>query len=171
MLHPIFLFLNIGSSEMILIVFVALMLFGGERLPQIAKGLGKGIRDFKDASEGVKREIHNQINNFEEKNETVVAPEPDKNLPVVANTVALSDPFASPAVAEHHEAPALDEHHEGGIPTINQHNDIAPAGESHADLSHLATPVHTEVTHVAENHITLSHVSEEPGTSTEEKKS
>ncbi len=171
MLHPIFLFLNIGSSEMILIVFVALMLFGGERLPQIAKGLGKGIRDFKDASEGVKREIHNQINNFEEKNETVVAPEPDKNLPVVANTVALADPFAPPAVAEHHETPALEEHHEAAIPTINQHNDIAPAGESYADLSHLVTPVHTEVTHVAENHISLSHVSEEPATNTEEKKS
>jgi sec-independent protein translocase protein TatA len=171
MLHPIFLFLNIGSSEMILIVFVALMLFGGERLPQIAKGLGKGIRDFKDASEGVKREIHNQINNFEEKNTPVVTPEPDKDLPVVANTLALSDPFAPPALAEHHETPALEEHHESVIPTINQHNDIAPAGESHADLSHLVTPVHTEVTHVAENHITLSHVSEEPGTSTEEKKS
>lgn len=171
MLHPVFLFLNIGTPEMILIMFVALLLFGGDKLPQIAKGLGKGIRDFKDASEGVKREIHNQINNFEEKNETVVAPEPDKDLPVVANTVALSDPFAPSAVAEHHEVPALEEHHETAIPTINQHNDIAPAGESHADLSHLATPVHTEVTHVAENHISLSHVSEEPGTSTEEKKS
>ncbi len=63
------LFLNIGSSEMVLIVFVALLLFGGEKLPEIARGLGKGIRDFKDASEGVKREINNQINSFEEKRE------------------------------------------------------------------------------------------------------
>jgi sec-independent protein translocase protein TatA len=63
----ILLFLNIGGSEMILIVFVALLLFGGEKLPEIARGLGKGIRDFKDASDGVKREIANQINNFEEK--------------------------------------------------------------------------------------------------------
>lgn len=171
MLHPVLLFLNIGTPEMILIMFVALLLFGGEKLPQIAKGLGKGIRDFKDASEGVKREIHNQINSFEEKNETVVAPEPDKDLPVVANTVALSDPFA-PHVAET-ETPALEEHHEGApaATTTTQHNDIAPAGESHADLSHLVTPVHTEVTHVAENHISLSHVSEEPATNTEEKKS
>ncbi|HEY2582002.1 MAG TPA: twin-arginine translocase TatA/TatE family subunit [Mucilaginibacter sp.] len=63
----VLLFLNIGSSEMILIVFVALLLFGGEKLPEIARGLGKGIRDFKDASEGVKREINNQINSYEEK--------------------------------------------------------------------------------------------------------
>src|SRR5260370_41471254 len=58
---------NLFSSDMIIIVFVALLLFGGEKLPEIARGLGKGIRDFKDASEGVKREINNQINSYEDK--------------------------------------------------------------------------------------------------------
>ncbi|OKS89525.1 Sec-independent protein translocase subunit TatA/TatB [Mucilaginibacter polytrichastri] len=172
MLHPVLLFLNIGTSEMILIMFVALLLFGGEKLPQIARGLGKGIRDFKDASEGVKRELHNQINNFEEKNTPAVAPEPDKDLPVVANTAPLLDPFAAPAVhGDTHpdEVHQLEEHHEGALATINQHNDAVPVSESYADLSHLVTPAHTEVTHVAENHINLSHVSEEP--KAEEKKS
>jgi len=37
-------------------------LFGGEKLPELARGLGKGIREFKDASDGVKREIHRNIN-------------------------------------------------------------------------------------------------------------
>src|SRR6185437_14918261 len=60
---------NLFSSDMIIIVFVALLLFGGEKLPEIARGLGKGIRDFKDASDGVKREINNQINSYEEKRE------------------------------------------------------------------------------------------------------
>src|SRR5580704_9024229 len=60
---------NLFSSDMIIIIFVALLLFGGEKLPEIARGLGKGIRDFKDASEGVKREINNQINSYEEKRE------------------------------------------------------------------------------------------------------
>lgn len=55
-------FLNMGGSEMILILVAALMLFGGKKLPELAKGLGKGIREFKDASEGVKREIHRNIN-------------------------------------------------------------------------------------------------------------
>src|SRR5579863_10499107 len=67
MFSSVLLFLNIGGPEMILIIFVALLLFGGEKLPEIARGLGKGIRDFKDASEGVKREITNQINSYEEK--------------------------------------------------------------------------------------------------------
>lgn len=65
---PVFLFLsNLFSSDMILILIVALLLFGGEKLPEIARGLGKGIRDFKDASEGIKREINEQINSYEEK--------------------------------------------------------------------------------------------------------
>jgi sec-independent protein translocase protein TatA len=55
-------FLNMGGSEITLILVAALLLFGGKKLPELAKGLGKGIREFKDASEGVKREIHRNIN-------------------------------------------------------------------------------------------------------------
>lgn len=55
-------FLNMGSGEIMVILAVILLLFGGKKLPELAKGLGKGIREFKDASEGVKREIHKNIN-------------------------------------------------------------------------------------------------------------
>jgi len=55
-------FLNMGGGEIMLIMVVVLLLFGGKKLPELARGLGKGIRDFKDASEGVKREIHRNIN-------------------------------------------------------------------------------------------------------------
>lgn len=58
-------FLNIGTQEMVLIVIVILLLFGGKKLPELARGLGRGIREFKDASDGIKREISDQINNFE----------------------------------------------------------------------------------------------------------
>jgi sec-independent protein translocase protein TatA len=62
MMQSPLLFLNLGTEEVILIVFVALLLFGGKKLPELAKGLGKGIREFKDASDSVKREIHKNIN-------------------------------------------------------------------------------------------------------------
>lgn len=50
---------------MVLIIIVILFLFGGKKLPELARGLGRGIREFKDASDGIKREISDQINNFE----------------------------------------------------------------------------------------------------------
>lgn len=62
MYNGVLLFLNLGTQEVILIVFAVLLLFGGEKLPELARGLGKGIREFKDASDGVKREIHRNIN-------------------------------------------------------------------------------------------------------------
>lgn len=55
-------FLNMGGGEIMLILAVVLLLFGGKKLPELARGLGKGIREFKDASDGVKREIHRNIN-------------------------------------------------------------------------------------------------------------
>ncbi|MCY1513580.1 Sec-independent protein translocase protein TatA [compost metagenome] len=55
-------FLNMGGGEIALIMLAILLLFGGKKLPELARGLGKGIREFKDASEGVKREIHRNIN-------------------------------------------------------------------------------------------------------------
>jgi len=65
-------FMNIGTQEMILIVIVALVLFGGKKLPEIARGLGRGIREFKDASDDIKREISDQINNFDKELDVTV---------------------------------------------------------------------------------------------------
>lgn len=62
---PLLEFLNMGGGEMIIILIAVLLLFGGKKLPELARGLGKGIREFKDASEGVKREIHRNINSFD----------------------------------------------------------------------------------------------------------
>lgn len=66
MYSSIMLFMNIGGPEMILIFLVVLLLFGGKKLPELARGLGKGLREFKDASDGIKREIHNNINTVTE---------------------------------------------------------------------------------------------------------
>lgn len=46
-------FLGLGGSELIIILVVVLLLFGGRKIPELMKGLGKGIKEFKDASKGV----------------------------------------------------------------------------------------------------------------------
>lgn len=45
--------LGLGPFELVLIFFVMLLLFGAKRLPELANGMGKGIRDFKRALNGV----------------------------------------------------------------------------------------------------------------------
>lgn len=56
MLNSILLFGMPNGMELILIVLVVLLLFGGKKIPELMKGLGKGIKDFKDASKGVDTE-------------------------------------------------------------------------------------------------------------------
>ena len=43
----------IGTQEIILIVLVVLLLFGGKKIPELMKGLGKGVRSFKDGMNGI----------------------------------------------------------------------------------------------------------------------
>lgn len=47
----------IGMPEMLVIMLVILLLFGSKRLPDLAKGIGKSMKEFKKAAEDVKREI------------------------------------------------------------------------------------------------------------------
>jgi sec-independent protein translocase protein TatA len=56
-------FLNLGTGEIVLLVIAMLLLFGGKKIPELARGLGRGIREFKDASSGIKRDIEDSINN------------------------------------------------------------------------------------------------------------
>ncbi len=48
---------NLGGGEIFLILFIVLLLFGAKKLPELAKGLGKGIKEFKDATKDVKENI------------------------------------------------------------------------------------------------------------------
>ena len=43
----------LGTTEIILIVVVVLLLFGGKKIPELMRGIGKGMKEFKDASKGV----------------------------------------------------------------------------------------------------------------------
>ncbi|WP_346771252.1 twin-arginine translocase TatA/TatE family subunit [Hymenobacter sp. YC55] len=61
-MHTPLLFLgDIGGSEMLLIMVVILVFFGANKIPELARGLGKGIREFKDASREIRSEFENHV--------------------------------------------------------------------------------------------------------------
>ena len=51
-----------GISEWVLIILAVLILFGGRKIPEFMRGLGKGIREFNDAKNNVRRELEDGIN-------------------------------------------------------------------------------------------------------------
>jgi sec-independent protein translocase protein TatA len=53
--------LAFGTNEMIIIVIVVLLMFGGRKIPELMRGLGKGVREFNDAKNNVKREIEENV--------------------------------------------------------------------------------------------------------------
>jgi len=120
-------FLNMGGGEMMLIMVAVLLLFGGKKLPELARGLGKGIREFKDASEGVKREIHRNINS-------------------VTNDEELKQEDENHALRHHpvEEEPVV-AHHSGPIDQIDLNQDQAtmPQNEEKIKVENKSNETHS----------------------------
>lgn len=59
--------LNLGAPEIILIVLAVLILFGGKKIPELMRGLGKGVKEYKNAVNSVEDEIKSAANSDDEK--------------------------------------------------------------------------------------------------------
>ncbi|ARK11182.1 MULTISPECIES: twin-arginine translocase TatA/TatE family subunit [Spirosomataceae] len=57
----IFAIMGLGGQEMLLIFLALLLFFGAKKLPELARGLGKGIREFKDATKDVRENIEDGL--------------------------------------------------------------------------------------------------------------
>ncbi len=57
MFNNMFLIFGLGTTEIILIVLVVLLLFGGKKIPELMRGVGKGIKSFKDGIQGMDEDI------------------------------------------------------------------------------------------------------------------
>ncbi len=82
---------SLGPLELIIIFLVILLIFGAKRIPEIARGLGKGIREFKSATTEISREL-----TAEERRQRIQTP-------------SQSVPYTPPAAQQAAEAPAKDE--------------------------------------------------------------
>ncbi|WP_337419825.1 twin-arginine translocase TatA/TatE family subunit [Phocaeicola sp.] len=51
------LFMGIGTQELLFIALIVLLLFGGKKIPELMKGLGKGVKSFKDGMNGVEESL------------------------------------------------------------------------------------------------------------------
>lgn len=72
---------GIGGGEMMMIMFIVLLLFGANRLPELARGIGKSVREFKKAASGVEDEVRRAM---EEEPPRPAAPKPVATIPQAA---------------------------------------------------------------------------------------
>ena len=80
MLNMVLLF--IGTTEIIVIGAIALLLFGGKKLPELMRGLGKGVKEFKDGMSEVREEItgeNTQVEDPQRKDQPEDTPQEPKN--------------------------------------------------------------------------------------------
>jgi len=56
-MDTLLLFGTLGTPEIIILALVVLLLFGGKKIPELMKGIGKGVRNFKDGVKGIEDEI------------------------------------------------------------------------------------------------------------------
>ena len=59
-----------SGGEWLWVIIAIIVLFGGKKIPELAKGIGKGIREFNDAKDGIKTEIENNMKKDETKTNT-----------------------------------------------------------------------------------------------------
>ena len=57
--------MGLGAGEIAIILLIVIVLFGGKKLPELARGLGLGIKEFKKATREIKDEVENVTDDFE----------------------------------------------------------------------------------------------------------
>lgn len=60
---------GIGTQEIFFIILIVLLFFGGKKIPELMKGIGKGVRSFKEGMNGIEKELDVKENNSSTKNE------------------------------------------------------------------------------------------------------
>src|SRR5215204_3803383 len=99
---------GLGAPEMMLIFVIVLVLFGGQKLPEFARGLGKSIREFKKAAAGVEEEFKRALEEDERKH---VTPQLAAPATPVVGTTTPADPAGPVSQPDYHDEYYHDDYH------------------------------------------------------------
>jgi sec-independent protein translocase protein TatA len=81
-----------SGPHIILIALVVLLLFGGKKIPELMRGLGKGIREFKDAKDNVQREMEEHVNDDRRTTSTTTNPATGATTTTTVTKSVSTDP-------------------------------------------------------------------------------
>jgi TatA/E family protein of Tat protein translocase len=129
---------GLGGPEVVLILLIVLVLFGGEKLPDLARGLGKSIREFKKAAAGVEEEFKRAL---EENDQKKILPPPPATFP------PYPPPPPAPALTVAHIEPHDESGNEPPAPIHVEPPSPAPTaytGPHDAGQSEPAPAIHPE---------------------------
>lgn len=85
---------SLGAPEIVVILLIALVFFGPKRLPELGKGLGNGIREFKKATQGIRAELEGSFK------DDPVAPAPVQTTPVAPAPIQTTPIAPAPISSE-----------------------------------------------------------------------
>ena len=86
---------TIGYPELIVIFLIVLLLFGGKKIPEIARGLGKGIREFRKARDDIRDAIETEANDLAPESPPTAEIEPDAAGPTTPEMDTPAKPSTS----------------------------------------------------------------------------
>lgn len=95
-------FQNIGFTELLVIFLVALIIFGPSRLPELGRGLGKAIREFREATRRIEDEVQETVRQLDREASpptAAAASQPPAPAPVPASAAGNPTPQAAPPAA------------------------------------------------------------------------
>ncbi len=78
---------NLGGQEILLIALVVLLLFGGKKIPELMRGLGKGIREFNDAKNNITSELNKEMREIDKPKMEIKEPEKVKKEEIIEQEI------------------------------------------------------------------------------------
>jgi sec-independent protein translocase protein TatA len=87
----VFLLFNVGPWELVLILFIALVIFGPGKLPEVAKGMGKAVKEFKQASTGIQKQLEEAVTTEEPAIQIVTATRTEVAAPKEETRIKTAD--------------------------------------------------------------------------------